>query len=179
MVYIILFVNIITAIFAYYFNKRLLTTEPAVKIITFSFLGCAIFSLVAILAARQPFDFNYSIFAVGLINSYGALFSTKAIKINLAQSMIFLPLTGFVGILLAVLFLGEGSFLNPLKLNGFLAVLGVAGSFLAMLFFINGTCAVRQMRKRWALYIIGQTFISGAAIFFIKYMAIQNIAITS
>lgn len=179
MVFLALLICIVTAILAYYFNKRLLSTEPAIKVIGFSFFGCVIFSLVAILFAGHSFTFYHSVFIVGLINSYGAFFSAKAIKINLAQSMIFLPLTGFVGVLLAVLFLGEGSFLNPFKLSGFLSVLGVVGSFFAMLFFINGAGVARQMRKKWALFIAGQTLISGVAIFFIKYVAVQDIAITS
>ena len=134
---------------------------------------------MAVLFAGRSLDFYYFVAIVGLVNSYGALFSTKAIKINLAQSMIFLPLTGFVGVLLAALFLGESSLLNPFKLNGFLSLLGVAGSFLAMSFFVNGAGVARKMRGKWAFFIAGQTIVSGAAIFFIKYTAVQDIAVTS
>lgn len=178
-VFLAVIISITAAIFGQYFIKKFTIRESISQALNIMFFLCFGFaSIVSFLFSKGQWRIEILIVGLGFINALVAWLFWRAIKESLSQTMLFLPLTGFTGVFLAALFLGEWDFLNPKNLGGVLALLGVLGLLGSVYFFRRSQKEGGRIKKIWLWCIIGQSALGGVIVFLMKYFALQATAKT-
>jgi len=179
-VYLATIIAVASGIFGQYFIKKLASLESISRALNVMFLICVGLASAIVLFFGQG-HWRVEIFIVGLgfINALVAWLWWRAIKVSLSQTMLFLPLTGFTGVFLTALLLGEGNFLNPKDLGGVLALLGALGLLSSIYFFRGSRQEGKKVRRIWLWCIIGQSILGGVIVFLMKYFALQEISKTN
>jgi len=176
MVYFFILSSVFSGVIAQSIFKLLSQSRPVIAVLNAMFFLAVFFALIISLLFGTGVNVNILVVVMGFFNAFAAWLFFKGIKINLTQGILFLPLGGFIGVLLSTLFLGEWKLLDPSSISGLLTIVGVIGSLGAMSFFGTSKTKARYIKKIWVLCIIGQTLINGFIYFLVKYIAMQNVA---
>ncbi len=177
-VFLAVIISVASAIFGQYFIKKLTSLESISRALNVMFFFCVALAGLISLYFGSGLGINIFVISLGVLNALVAWLSWRAIKVSLSQTMLFLPLTGFTGVFLTALFLGEWNFLNPKDLGGALTLLGALGLLGSIFFFRSSRQEGKKVRRIWLWCIIGQSALGGVIFFLIKYFALQAVAKT-
>lgn len=176
--YLAIIISIVAAIFGQYFVKKLASRESISRALSIMFFLCVVLAGLISLFFGSGLKINIFVIGLGVLNAWVAWLWWRAIKVSLSQTMLFLPLTGFVGVLLTAVFLSEWRFLNPQTFNGILTLVGALGLLGSIWFFRRERAENKKVRRIWLWCIIGQSALGGVIVFLMKYFAQQAIAKT-
>lgn len=176
MVLIVILAGVFLSVICQYYNKLLLLEESAGKVMRIMYWISALIILAFILV-RGDFNFYPLVSSVAFIVAVAVWFFNRAVKIGLTQSILILPLTAIVSVVLSVIFLGEFYLLNPASLNGIISILGVLGILAASVCFAGVSGGIALERRQWMRLIFLYILISGSTGFLIKYFAMENVSI--
>lgn len=110
MVFLAIISSVGASILAQYCNKKLTRTESVEKLLMRLFFGCAVLGWTAVLFF-STFNFNFYVAALGFAGFWAMWSFTNGIKIGLAQTILVLPATTIVAVLLSAVFYRSGAFL--------------------------------------------------------------------
>src|SRR3989338_2659818 len=178
MVFLIIFCSVGAAVLAQYCNKKLTGTEPVEEILIKMFFGCAFLSWIMALFLFQ-FNFNFYAAAIGFIGFLAMWSFTGGIKIGLTQTILLVPATSIVAVLLSSIFLAEWRFFDPSNLDGFLLLISSIGILGSTIFFATSRQQELTIRRQWVALAVPYVLISGLVSFLIKYFAVQQMSPTS
>lgn len=178
MVLLAIIVSVGAAVLAQYCNKKLVEAEPVEEILTKVFFGCAFLGWIVVSISSQ-FNFNFYVAAIGLVGFLAMWLFTNSIKIGLAQSILLVPATSIVAVLLTSIFLSEWRFFDPRSLPGLLLVSGSVSILGSIIFFTTGRRRELTIRLRWAALAGLYVLTSGLVSFLIKYFAVQQVSPTN
>lgn len=172
-------ISVISAIIGQYFIKKLVALESINRALNVMFFFCFGLSVViSLLFGAGQWRVEILVVGLGFVNALTGCLSWRAIKVTLSQTMLFWPLTGFIGVFLAALFLGEWNFFNLKNLSGVLTWLGALGLLGSVYFFRGSGRENKQIKKIWLWCVIGQCILGGVICFLMKYFALQAVAKT-
>lgn len=177
-VYFVMIISVASAVFAQYFIKKLTVFDSITRALGIMFFLCAVLATAIGWLFGPTLKANMSLVGLGFLNALTAWLWWRAIKVSLSQTMLFLPLTGFVGVLLTALFLKEWYFLNPQTISGILNLVGALGLLGSIWFFHHNQTENKKVRRIWLWCIFGQSVLGGVIVFLMKYFALQGVAKT-
>lgn len=155
--YLAVIISVASAVFGQYFIKKLASRESIGRALNIMFFLCVCLALaVRFAVGARGWGVEILIIGLGILNAWVAWLWWRAIKVSLSQTMLFLPLTGFVGVLLTALFLNEWRFLNPQTISGILILVGTLGLLGSIWFFRRNNAEDKKVKKIWLWCIIGQ-----------------------
>lgn len=161
------------SILAQYCNKKLISEEPVGKVVITMYVLCFFIILGLIAIRRDAFQLNRLIMIIAAVNVLATYCLGRATKIGLAQSIILLPLSGVVTVILSAFFLGEWHLLDPYGKGGILTIIGLLLVLGSVVFFAISRKQNINSRIIWLFSILSFIFIWGITNFIIKYFAVH------
>lgn len=159
-------------------NKSLLQKFSAAHVVMAMYVGCLVFAFGGALVTQHALSFSIIVLVMGFVNAaiLAQLFN-RAMQISLSKTMLVLPLTSVVAVVLSAIFLGEWQLLNPLTTVGFINFVGT-GITIAGALLLNHKQEHKDRSHHtpaWLVPVIAFVVINGLISFLIKVVADQAV----
>lgn len=145
---------------------------PKAQAIFFLSICCFLFAVGYRVLSGQPIfgGFDYlAVLLVGFVQAFGVYCQWKAYGLSLSKTSMFDFLSGYIAILLAIIFLSEWATYN------LLLIVGLALSIVCAYLIMSGKKLKEEKREttKWVLYTLGMVVIFGTTTFLMKVFSFR------
>lgn len=174
-------INLIAATLRETVSKKVVNQiDPLTAFFYFSlFISIWLFIIHLIIYRELP-RIELDVVLSGIVSLIGYAAYLKAVSYSLSKSILFQSYSVVVTIILAAVFLGEASLLNPAKIEGLKLIIGLLLAFLSLKFLMaTHSKKVEIEEKKWLFYILITILFMGLGsffnVFFVRTMPITSV----
>jgi drug/metabolite transporter (DMT)-like permease len=155
-------------------QKRIVDKLPRGKALAlFYFFGALIMWLYVLIFGGLTFEKSLLLIVpVGFLNAMGAYFQWRAYEFSFSKTVLFIPLSAVVTIVLAAIFLGEAAIYNLWMITGIILLISAT-------YLLKEPAKNSEQEKinfKWLLFVLGFVFIFGTTVFIMKIFSSTDVS---
>ncbi|OGG13180.1 hypothetical protein A3D77_00460 [Candidatus Gottesmanbacteria bacterium RIFCSPHIGHO2_02_FULL_39_11] len=174
-------INLIAATVRETVSKKVVNhIDPLTAFFYFSLFISVWLFIIHLIIYKEPPRIEPDVVLSGIVSLIGYASYLKAVSYSLSKSILFQSYSVVVTILLAAVFLGEASLLNPAKTEGIKLIIGLLLALFSLKFLMaTHSKKVEVQQKKWLFYILLTILFMGLGsffnVFFVRIMPITSV----